>query len=211
MSDEKKAKILETGTTTIAITCKDGVVLSSDRRASSWFFIASNDIQKVHQIDDKKVMTIAGSVGDAQTLVRWIQTQLRTYKTKEGKTMSTKAATTLLANAMFSYKFYPFMVQLLLAGYEDNKAEIYSLDAIGGITKEKFVSTGSGSPMAYGVMESEYKDNMPLKDTLKMAAKGIAIAMKRDCATGDGIDLVAITSEGFRRYSKEEIEKILKE
>ncbi|MCD6549862.1 archaeal proteasome endopeptidase complex subunit beta [Candidatus Micrarchaeota archaeon] len=203
--------MLETGTTTIALTCKEGVVLSADKRASSYFFIASKDIPKIHAIDLRKAMTISGSVGDAQTLVRWIKSQLFVHRTREGKPLSTKGAATLLSNVLFSYKYYPFLVQLILAGYEDETPEIYSIDAIGGITKEKFVSTGSGSPIAYGVLENEYRENLSLEDALKIAAKGIHTSMQRDSATGNGIDLVAITEKGVERYPKEEVEKILKE
>ena len=96
----------------------------------------------------------------------------------------------------------------MIAGTED-KPEVYSLDALGGLSEEKYVSTGSGSPVAYGLLEELYKDGGSIKDNARAAAKAIAAAMKRDAATGERVDLVTITKAGFRRYERAEVEKLL--
>lgn len=198
------------GTTTVGLVGGDGVVLAADMRASMGFFIANKQAKKIHKIDEHIGMTIAGSVGDAQALVRWMQAELRLYKLQNNEPMPVKAAATLLSNILFQQKFFPFLVQLLLSGVDAKGPSIYNLDPIGGVTTEKFTSTGSGSPVAYGVLESHYKEGMKVDELLPLAAKAINIAMKRDAATGDGINLVSITSKGYRQYSKEEIESLLK-
>jgi proteasome beta subunit len=130
------------------------------------------------------------------------------YKFKHGKNISVSAAASLLSNLLHNYKFYPFYVQLLIGGIED-KPEVFSLDALGGMTEEKYVSTGSGSPVAYGLLEEMYKHDGTVKDNLRAAAKAIAAAMKRDAATGESVDLISITKAGFKRYEKAEVEKLL--
>ena len=204
--DEKKT--LQTGTTTVGLVCSDGIIMASDRRATMGYFIANKDIQKIYQIDERLSMTIAGGVGDAQALIRLMQAEAQLYKLKHGKNMSVKAAASLLANLLHNYKFYPFYVQLLIGGM-DEKAEVYSLDALGGLTEEKFTSTGSGSPVAYGVMEETYKDGGSVKDNIRCAARAISAAMKRDAATGEHVDLITITKAGFKRYERSEIEKLV--
>lgn len=206
--NEQERKILQTGTTTVGLACSDGVILASDRRATMGYFIANKDIMKVHQIDDRLSMTIAGGVGDAQALIRLMQAETSLYKFKHGKNMNTKALASLLSNLLQNYKFYPYYVQLLVGGVED-KPEVYSLDALGGMTEEKYVSTGSGSPVAYGVLEEMYKHDGSVKDNLRAAARAIATAMKRDAATGESVDLVSITKAGFKRYEKAEVNKLL--
>ena len=206
--NENELKKLQTGTTTVGITCSDGIVLASDKRATMGYFIASKDIQKVYQIDDFLAMTIAGGVGDAQALIRLMQAETKLYRFKHGKTMSVKAAASLLSNVLHNYKFYPFYVQLIIGGY-DEKAEVYSLDALGGLTDEKYVSTGSGSPVAYGLLEEMYKEGGSVKDNVRAAAKSIAAAMKRDAATGEFVDVITITKNGFRRFERSEVEKLL--
>jgi len=203
VDDSNKVK---TGTTTLGLVCSDGVVFASDKRATMWHFIADKNIQKVYPITDYIAITTAGSVGDAQALVRYIQSDIKLYETREGRKMTVQGATTLMSNILFGYKMFPFLVQLIIGGV-DKEPRLYSLDPGGGVTSEDFISTGSGSPIAYGVLETNYKKDKSIKENLPLAVKAIATAMKRDSATGDGIDLVSIDKSGFKRYTKEEIEK----
>ena len=206
---DAEEKTLSTGTTTVGLVCTDGIIMASDRRATMGYFIANKDIQKIYQVDDRLSMTIAGGVGDAQALIRLMQAEASLYKFKHGKNISVKAAAMLLSNLLHNYKFYPFYVQLLIGGVSDEKNEVFSLDAVGGMTDEKYVSTGSGSPVAYGLLEELYKDGGSVKDNLRTAAKAIAAAMKRDAATGESVDLVSVTKAGFKRYERSEVEKLL--
>src|SRR3989338_2629848 len=119
--------MMKKGTTTVGMVCSDGIVLASDSRASMGYFIAAKDVQKIYQIDDRLAMTIAGSVADAQSLVRLMQAELKLYKMRRGQNMSVNAATTLLPNIMFQYKFFPFYVQILLGGVDGNgKSAIFN-------------------------------------------------------------------------------------
>ena len=120
----------KTGTTTVGLVYKDGIVLASDRRATMGHFIASKDIDKIYPVSENIAMTIAGSVGDAQTLIRWMQSELRLYELKHNKKPSVQAAATLLANILAQYKFYPFFVQLLIGGM-DEKPRLFSVDMLG--------------------------------------------------------------------------------
>ncbi len=199
----------KTGTTTVGLVCKDGVVLASDRRATMGYLIASKDIDKIYEIGDGIAMTIAGSVGDAQKLVRWMKAEVQLYRLRHGKKPSVDAVSNLLSNILSQYKFYPFFVQLLLGGVDDSGYSVYSIDMLGGTTKEKVTATGSGSPIAYGVLEEYYKDDLLLDNGTRIAAKAISAAMKRDAATGESVDVVVLTKKGFRRLSKEEVKKLI--
>jgi len=207
MEDAKEVKKLK-GTTTVGLICSDGIVMAADKRATMGYFIANKDTQKIFEIDTHMGMTVAGSVGDAQALVRLMQAEARLYRLDKGKPMPVKAATTLLANLLNNYKFMPFYVQLLVGGV-DGEGRIYNLDPVGGVTEEKFVSTGSGSLTAYGYLEDSYREERPIRENLRIAARAISIAIRRDAGTGDAIDLVSIGKDGFKRYSKEEVKKLL--
>lgn len=205
-SPEEAAR--QTGTTTIGLVCKDGVVFASDRRATMGYFIASKDIDKIYPLTDRIAMTIAGSVGDAQTLIRWMSSELKLYQLKHEKPPTVEAAATLLANILSQYKFFPFFVQLLIGGI-DEKPRLFSVDMLGGITEEKYTSTGSGSPIAYGVLEELYKADKDIDINLPVAAKAVTAAMKRDAASGERVDLVVVSKAGFRRLDKEDVARLL--
>jgi proteasome beta subunit len=199
----------QTGTTTVGLVCKDGVVFASDRRATMGYFIASKDIDKIYPVSDRIAMTIAGSVGDAQTLIRWMNAELKLYELKHEKPATVEAASVLLANILSQYKYYPFFVQLLIGGI-DEKPRLFSVDMLGGITEEKMTSTGSGSPIAYGVLEELYAQDQDVSVNLPIAAKAVNAAMKRDAASGERVDLVVITKFGFKRLEKEDVVRLLK-
>jgi len=199
------------GTTTIGLVCDTGVVLATERRATMGHFIASKDAKKVYQIDDLIAMTTAGSVGDAQRLVKWMQVESRLYKMRREESMTVKGIVSLLAIILSGNRYYPYFVQLLVGGFDKNGPSVYSLDAIGGIIEEKkAVSTGSGSPMAYGVLEDRYVENMPIDDGVELAVRALHNAMKRDSASGDGIEVIKITSDGYIKIDDTEIERLRK-
>ncbi len=198
----------QTGTTTVGLVCKDGIVLASDRRATMGYLIASKDIDKIYKLTDRIAMTIAGGVGDAQTLVRWMTSELKLYELKNEKQASVEAAATLLANILTQYKYYPFYVQLIIGGV-DERPRLFSVDMLGGITEEKVTSTGSGSPVAYGVLEELYEMEKDVDFNLPIAAKAVSAAMKRDAATGERVDLVVVSKSGFKRYEKADVARIL--
>ncbi len=211
MNYEEFADKVRHGTTTMALICTDGVVMGADVRATYSTYISSSEAIKVHKIDNNLGMTIAGGVGDAEYLVKVLKMQNELYKMDEGRSMSHKNATSIMSLIMQENKMYPYYVELIIGGLNKGVPEIYSIDPVGGNIKEsKFTSTGSGSIAATGYMESVYTEEMQTQDAAKHIAKALKIAMKRDSATGDGIKIVSITKKGYREYTKEEIEKMIK-
>ncbi|MCS3901240.1 archaeal proteasome endopeptidase complex subunit beta [Methanococcus voltae] len=201
------------GTTTVGIACADGVVLATDKRATMGNLIADKEAKKLYPIDEYIAMTIAGSVGDAQSLVRIISAETKIYKMRTGNNMSPLACTTLMSNVLHGNRHFPLMNQLIVGGYDvcNDEPQLYSLDAVGGINEETtFTSTGSGSPTAYGVLEAEYVNKLKTSAALKLAVKAISSAMKRDAYSGNGISLAKIDKNGVKIYTEKEIETIVK-
>jgi proteasome beta subunit len=199
---------VKTGTTTLGITCKNAVVIATDRRATAGTMIAHKNVHKVIQVSDHIAMTIAGLAADGQVLARWMRSEFALYSIRNGREISVNAAANFLSNVLNQNKFTPFYVELLMGGFDDNGAHIIDLDAAGGVFEDDFISTGSGSPFAYGLLEQNYKKDMPLKDALRLARDCVKVAMSRDSATGDDIEIVYITKDGFNRLSREEMEKL---
>jgi proteasome beta subunit len=196
---------IKKGTTTCALTCTDGVVLAADTRASAGFFIADRHVMKIQKVDRHLAMTIAGGVADAQNLVDIMRYNSNLYRIQNKELMPIKSAARLCSNVLFNQRFFPYYVQIIMAGYtEEEGSQIYNIDLFGSMTTEKFISTGSGSPVAYGYLESEYRDNMSVKDAYKIAMHSIAAAIRRNAGTGDNINVVIIDKDGYSALTKEE-------
>ena len=195
---------LKKGTTTVGLICKDSVVLASEKRATMGSFIASKAARKIYQVDDRMGLTTAGIVGDAQTLVRLVSVEARLYKTRRQEPMTVKAMTTLLSNVLNGQRMFPYLVQLLVGGIDRNGAHIYSVDPFGGNTDEREIAaTGSGSPIAYGVLEDKYSADMPLEEGVALATQALRSAMKRDSASGEEIEIVTITKDMYKETGEE--------
>src|SRR5919107_4454290 len=152
---------IKKGTTTCAISCSEGVVLAADTRASAGLFIADRHVMKIQKVDRHLGMTIAGGVADAQNLVDIMRYNANIYKLSNRELMPVKSAARLCSNVLFNQRYFPYYVQIIVAGYDNNVGgQIYNIDLFGSMTSEKFISTGSGSPVAYGYLESEFKDNL---------------------------------------------------
>ncbi|MCL7410672.1 MAG: archaeal proteasome endopeptidase complex subunit beta [Methanosarcinaceae archaeon] len=197
------------GTTTVGIVCNDAVILATEQRATMGNFIASKTAKKVYQIDERVGMTTAGSVGDAQQIVRIVSVESQLYRMRHNETMTIKGITTLLSNLLSGQRYYPLMVQLLIGGVDKKGPSIYSLDAIGGSIEEtRAVSTGSGSPMAYGVLEDRYTEGMSAEEGIDLAIRALHNAMKRDSASGEDINVVVITKDKYRQMDPEDVKNI---
>ncbi len=197
------------GTTTVGITCKDGVVFATERRATMGNLIAHKVAEKIFKIDDHIGATIAGSVSHAQTLMKYITAEASLYRLRNGEEIGVEALATLTSNILRSSPLY---VQTLLGGVDNKGSALYSLDPAGGVIKDMMVSTGSGSPVSYGVLEDRYNEDIYLEEGVDLAIRAIKSAIERDAFSGNGILIATITKdEGFKLFSEEEVEKKIKE
>ncbi len=201
------------GTTTVGIVCKDGIILGTDTRATMGNYVASKNAKKVYNISDKLAMTIAGGVAVAQRVVEILRINAELYELNQGRQMPVHTAARLVSNVLFQNREVgaPLPLQALIGGYDESGPHIFNLDPLGSLIEEKMVSTGSGSPYAYGVLEAEYKEKNSIKENLPVIVRAIYSAMQRDVASGNNFDVAVIDKNGFRELSQEEKQKLLTE
>src|SRR3990167_11547418 len=101
-------------------------------------------------------ITFAGSAADGQALAKLMKAEMKLYHLNTGVDPSLTVAASLTANVVLerAKSFIPYYVQLIMGGKDNGEYSLYSLDMGGSIIKEtKFTATGSGSPIAFGVLE----------------------------------------------------------
>jgi len=185
------------GTTTVGIVLKDAVILAADKRAVAGYYIAHKRVKKILKIDDRIAITTAGLVADAQALVDIVKNEIKYYKLTINGEVSIKTVASILSNILHTYKWFPFIVQLLVGGF-DSAPRLYMLELFGAISEEKYAATGSGSPIAIGVIEENYDENMKIDEAVDLAIRAIKMAMRRDTATGEAVDVAIITNKGIQ-------------
>ena len=208
MSNNVEEKILH-GTTTVGIKATDGVVLCADMRASAGYFIANNNTMKIQQIDDHAGMTMAGGVADAQNITDILRYHANLHRIQKNEPISIRSLTRLASLIFHQNRGYPFMADILVGGYDNQGPALYNIDMFGSVEEKTYVTTGSGSPVAYGLLEEEYRNDLTVEDAKEVALRAVKAAITRNIGTGDGINVSIIDKNGFRLLSKEQKKAII--
>ncbi len=184
-------------TTTVAVRCTDGVVLGTESQATMGYTVASDTAPKIHQITDNIAVTISGSVADCQAIINSVRAITRLEALEIGRELSVKAVSRLTSSILFRNRMYPLISMLIIAGVDNDGAHIYALDPLGSMLEEdKFTATGSGSVVAFGVLEDEYEDKMTLTKGKDLVKRAVNAARRRDIASGGAIQVAVISSKG---------------
>ena len=195
--------VLKTGTTTLGIVCKDGLIMAADRRATAGYLIANKDAKKVFAINDRIALTIAGTVSDAQLLTKVIKAEIKLKAIRTGREILVKEAASMLGGLVYGnirrFSVIPGISHFIMGGVDAEGFHLYDIYPDGSVSEIKdFVSSGSGSVMVYGLLETQYEPSLTLKDGLELAVKAVNAAMQRDIASGNGIDVVTVSMDGVR-------------
>jgi len=199
------------GTTTLAIKCVDGVIMATDTRATMLpGFVAHKRVKKIYRVTRNIGMTIAGVPAEALNILDLLRANASIYQIHRKRDIPVRSVAVLASNLLFSQRYYPYAVQIVVGGYDYDGYHLYSLDPFGSAIEDNLIATGSGSPVAYGVLENGYDEKITLNDGLVLAANAIRSAMKRDVYTGDSFDIATVTREkGYVELTAEEKKSLL--
>jgi len=197
--------------TIVGVRCKEGIALASDTRGAAYYLVLSKRVRKVFKLEERIGAAISGSSGDVQSLVNMLRAEANLYRLNHERPISTKSLAQVASNMLHGRRGFPYIVAGVISGVDSDGPRLYFLDPIGGkLEEERFASAGTGSSVAYGVLEQNYRDGMKLDDGLKLVAQSIKIAIERDAATGDKIVVAKIDEKGYQELSEEEVDKLVK-
>lgn len=194
------------GATTVGVVCKDGVVLASERRVSYGYFVMSKTGKKVFKIADKIGAACAGIVADMQILTREVSAYLNMYTYEREQSVTVRTAAKLMGSMLFERRYFPYLAQTIVGGVDETGSKLFVLDPLGSVIEDKFTAVGSGSEIAMGLLETDYKESITVDEAKGLVRKAIKAASARDIGSGEGIDMLVVTNAGV----KEERETIAK-
>ena len=197
------------GTTTAGVVCSDGIVLATDTRVTAGGYIAHKRGKKLIQVDRHLAVTISGGVADAQNVVDSLKYYANTYRIEKGEPLPVKSAARIVSNILFGSRFYPYITIMIVGGYDKTGGSIYNVDLFGSSISDKVTATGSGSPVALGVLEEGYQEGMSIPKGVELAADAIIAAMRRNVFTGAHFDIAVIDKGGFREVPEQDKDRLL--
>jgi len=205
----RDSNVLKTGTTTVGMVIRDAVVVATDTRVTAGFFVAHRKGKKVFPLANHAAITIAGRVADAQTLIDILRANINYYQIVRETPMPIQSIARLASSMMFSSRYFPFYAQLIIAGVDDSGPHLFNLDPFGSVTEERLIATGSGSPVAYGVLEPSYREDLDFNSAVELAFQSVSAAIRRDAGSGDSIDVAyVLRDKGYGELSREEKEPL---
>ena len=195
--------VIKTGTTTLGIVCKDGVVLAADKRVTLGGGMIIDSEIKIVKLNDRFAVTIAGVASDAELLSRHIKAELKLKELRSHNHVTAREAANLLAQFVYQNvrtpSTIPGITHFLFGGRDHTGVYLYDIFADGHISHvQKYFSSGSGSVHAFAVLDADYKEDITVNEGIKLAKKAIRSAMMRDNASGNGYDIVTITKDKMK-------------
>jgi proteasome beta subunit len=188
------------GATAVGISYQRGVLLAAEKRVSFGNFVVNKNTKKTFPVTDLVGAACAGMIADMQVLVRQVGALAKIRKLETKRNVAPNSIAKLMSVIMFERRFFPLLTQVIVGGVED-KPQIYTLDPLGSLLPDEYAAVGTGAEMALGIMDAEYKKEFSEEKAKELAIKAIKSSIQRDSSSGDGIDLLMITSNGYREES----------
>eukprot|EP00542_Grammatophora_oceanica_P017955 CAMPEP_0194046054 /NCGR_PEP_ID=MMETSP0009_2-20130614/19194_1 /TAXON_ID=210454 /ORGANISM="Grammatophora oceanica, Strain CCMP 410" /LENGTH=225 /DNA_ID=CAMNT_0038691177 /DNA_START=63 /DNA_END=740 /DNA_ORIENTATION=+ len=190
---------VSTGTTIMAMPFDGGVVLGADTRTSTGVYVANRTSDKIAQLSTHIFCCRSGSAADTQALSDYVKYYLSTIELETGQPPLVKVAAHLMRKLAYENKDQ-LMAGVIIAGWDPvHGGQVFNIPLGGSLIEMPFALGGSGSTYIYGMIDSEYRENMNQEETRTLVKKVISHAMARDGSSGGCIRTVVVTEHGNDR------------
>ncbi|WVZ18679.1 hypothetical protein V8G54_006001 [Vigna mungo] len=129
----------------------------------------------------------------------------RLHELANKRRISVTGASKLLANILYSYRGMGLSVGTMIAGWDETGPGLYYVDSEGGRLKGTRFSVGSGSPYAYGVLDSGYRYDLSIEEAAELARRAIYHATFRDGASGGVASVYYVGPNGWKKLSGDDV------
>ncbi|MBS3084092.1 hypothetical protein J4423_04775 [Candidatus Pacearchaeota archaeon] len=215
MDQEIAKHVLKTGTLTIGIVCKDGIVVAADRRQSyggqgGGVSYLAGTAKKILEVTDRMVATTAGTASDTRKVLEILRAEFKLKELRTKEKITVPEAASFLANMVYGNirtpSIIPSITHFILSGYDEKGLYLYDISPDGYIQQhETCVATGSGIMQAHPILDLEYEKNMSLDKGIDLATKCIRAAMAREPSVGAGIDIYTVKKGEIKQVVDKEV------
>jgi proteasome alpha subunit len=214
---EYAREAVRTGSTSIGVVCKDGVVLAAHKRLLSPLIVGDSQ-EKIFQIDSHIAAVSSGFAGDARKLIDFARLEAQKHRLTYNEPMTTDLLTKKVGDYVQFFTQYagvrPFGVSLLIAGVDkgDDKSRLFETDPSGALFEYKATAIGAGRKAVEELFEKEYRDEIRVSDGIKLAIKALRkVVDEKVTAENVIITVIDKSSAQLKTYSREDISKALAE
>ena len=216
----------DNGGSTLGITGSDFAILAGDTRSTSGYSINSRYSPKVYRIGGDEetgegahiVLSVVGFAADGKALQERLNAIVKIYKYHHGKDMSVKACAQRLATILYGKRFFPYYVQAILGGLdEEGKGALYSYDPVGSYEREQCRAAGAAASLIMPFLDNQvnFKNQyipgsgeglhlqakeptlLSRQEVEQLVRDAFTSATERHIEVGDGLQMLVVTKQGI--------------
>lgn len=182
------------------ITGKDFALLISDTMGSRSLINQKNDIDKVIEIGNKKMLIISGNSGDISNFIDFVQKTVQLYALKTGYSLSTHSIANFLKKELSqSFRKGSLNINMIIAGYDDLIGiSLYYLDYTGNLQRLNHCVQGYASLFISSTLDRNYNKELDLKNSVILLLKCILVLKKRFIINHSNFIVKIIDRKGSR-------------
>ena len=212
---EYAKKTVKQGSTAIGFTCKDGVLLVTDKRIVDKL-VVPEAVEKIFEVDDHVIATASGILSDARVLIERAQMKAQQHQVTYDSPIDVLGIVKDIANlkqvVTQSGGYRPFGVSLLIAGIDEDGPKLFETDPTGIYFRYWACAIGEGEAEVEEFLHKEYKKEMTIEECLKLAIRALTKFLDKNFSV-ERVDAAFIMNDKpkLQRVDKAKIGKLHKE
>ncbi|HVO36656.1 MAG TPA: archaeal proteasome endopeptidase complex subunit alpha [Candidatus Acidoferrum sp.] len=211
---EYAMELVNRGATILGIRCAEGVVLGSEENVEpleeeeySW---------KIFKVDDHIGAAIVGLSSDARMLIDQARVYAQSNKLTYDEPIDVEVVTKRISDIKQMYTQHagvrPFGVSLIFGGADKTGTRVFYTHPSGTYRGYKATAVGAGRETVLGILKDEYREDLNLEDTTKLAIKCLAKALEaRQLPPRMKIAVIPVETKKLEMLSDEKINGYMKE
>jgi len=171
---EYAEKTVKLGSSSIGMVCSDGVFILADKRITDKL-VTQKSANKIYEIDEHIISSVAGIVSDARVLIEKARILAQQHRVTYDSPIEPELIIKEISDAKQMFTQYggarPFGAALLIAGINNKKPELYTSEITGNYLSYYANAIGENDDKIKEKLREEYKDNLTIKQGVKLALK----------------------------------------
>ena len=134
-----------------------------------------------------------------------IRRELELHRLNTGRENRVYQVTQRLTQYLFKYQGH-IGTGLIIGGVDAKGPHLAGVSPDGSSQYLPFMTTGSGSLAAMGIMETQYKENLTKEEAIKVCVASIEAGIYHDLGSGSNVDVIVIMkgkTEYLRNYKSD--------
>ena len=169
------------GATIIGIACSEGIVLGAEEKIETKLQDA-NFTWKLYEVDDHLGAAVVGLGSDARILIDQARIYAQSNRLMYDEAIDVEVITKRVGDIKQLYTQHagvrPFGVSIIFGGVDKTGNRLFSTDPSGSYRGYKAVAVGIGRETVENILKEEYREDMNLEDTTKLAVKCLVKALE---------------------------------